>query len=118
MSDSESEPAHIETGVLEAEIMARALQFARTFAFVNHRVLSCADARDEIVARFGTPDSTRYREIRIHMDWPPEKFALIESANASERAALQSFLTAGVELLVVCSRSDIIYNEFVGWDFD
>ena len=118
MTHPDADAAQVRNSAIETSIMSRAIRFARTFTFVNHRVLSCADARDEIIARFGTPGSTQYREIRIHMDWSPEKFALIQSENASERADLESLLAAGVDLLVVCSPSDIIYHEWVGWDFD
>lgn len=118
MTDPDADAGQIQDAAIETSIMTRAIRFARTYKFVNHRILNCADAQDEIIARFGTPGSTQYREIRMHMDWSPEKFSLIQSENSSERADLELLLAAGVELLVVCSQSDIIYHEWVGWDFD
>jgi hypothetical protein len=100
----------------------RALRFARTFAFVNAKIAKSAAARDEDVTRYGTPGSTVYGEIRIHMDWGPRQrdiiAPIIASRKLEERADAEELLKSGVDLLVVCSATDVIRHEFLGMDLD
>jgi hypothetical protein len=98
----------------EAEIQNRALRFARTFAFANPKITMSAAARDEDVEGYGTLGSTVYGEIRIHMDWGPGQRDIIGSTKLEERADVQELLKSGVDLLVVCSATDVIRHEFLG----
>jgi hypothetical protein len=97
-------------------IAERALRFARTFDFINHSIVRCEAARPEFVQRYGTPNLAEYREVEIHMDWGPERRELIKSCKAEEREIAESLLDKGVDLLVVCSSTDIIHHEFLGMD--
>ncbi len=100
------------------EISKRAIRFAETFAFINAKIVRTKPARDEFVARYGTPNSTEYRETEIHMDWGPNQQEIINSSKLEERQNVESFLKEGVDLLVVCSARDVIYHEFLRMDLD
>jgi hypothetical protein len=67
---TEDVPRSSSTNV-DAAIHNRALRFAGTFDFANPRIVTSSAARDEFVTRYGTPGTTEYREIEIHMDWSP-----------------------------------------------
>ena len=82
-------------------ISERALRFARTFQFMHQTIVSNQPASEKLVLRFGTPGSTEYREILIHMDWGHSQFDIIHSASSTERQDAESFLKAGVDLLVI-----------------
>jgi hypothetical protein len=114
-SESERRPESLPTNA-EAAIHDRALRFASTLAFVNPKIARSAAAHEEDVAKYGTPGSTVYGEIQIHMDWGPGQRDMIASAKLEERAAVQDFLKSGVDLLVVCSSTDVIRHEFLGMD--
>ncbi len=100
------------------DIANRAIRFAETFQFTNPRILRTKPARDEFVARYGTPNSTEYRETEIHMDWGPNQQEIINSSKLEERRDIESFLKEGVDILVVCSARDVIYHEFLRMDLD
>lgn len=100
------------------DIANRAIRFAKTFQFSNPTIVRTKPARDEFVARFGTPNSTEYRETEIHMDWGPKHQEIINSSKLEERRDVESFLKEGVDLLVVCSARDVIYHEFLRMDLD
>ena len=104
---------------MEDPICRRALAFARTFKYVNHRVNFTGAAPAEIVAERGTPESTEYGEVRIEMDWPPADVESILAGRSGEDAEnMQKLLDAGMELRVICSATDVIFHDFVGVDFD
>lgn len=100
------------------DIANRAIRFAETFQFTNPQIVRTKSARDEFVARYGTPNSTEYREMEIHMDWGPNQQKIINSSKIEERQDVESFLKKGVKILVVCSARDVIYHEFLGMDLD
>ena len=99
------------------DITNRALRFARTFTYSNPRITATRPGRDLLVARFGTPNSTEYLETEIHMDWEDQQ-QLINSSKPVDRPNVESLLQSGVDLLVVCSATDVIYHEFLGIDLD
>lgn len=100
------------------EISKRAIRFAETFPFANPAIVRQSPARPTFVDRYGTPQSTEYREIQIHMDWSSSHRDLVENSIPEERADLEHLINNGVDLLVVCSSQDVIHHEFLGWDLD
>lgn len=100
------------------DIANRAIRFAETFKFTNPQIVRTKPARDEFVARYGTPHSTEYRETEIHLDWGPTQQEIINSSRLEERLDVESFLNEGVDILVVCSARDVIYHEFLRMDLD
>lgn len=103
----------------EDAITRRALAFARTFKWVNARVTSCRPADVECVARFGTPESAEYGEVRMLMYWSDgDKRRILAECKPEESADARAFLDSPMELRVVCSATDVIYHEFPRTDLD
>lgn len=100
------------------DIAKRAIRFAQTFHFANPIIMQTKPARDEFVARYGTPNSTEYRETEIHMDWGTSQQEIINASKLEERHNVVSLLKEGVDLLVVCSAKDVIHHEFLRMDLD
>ena len=100
------------------DIAKRALRFAETFQFTNPVIVQTKPARHEFVVRYGTPDSTEYRETEIHLDWGANQQEIINKSKIVERQDVESFLKEGVDILVVCSARDVIYHEFLRMDLD
>lgn len=100
------------------DIANRAIRFAETFQFTNPQIVRTKPAREELVARYGTPNSTEYRETEIHMDWGPSQEEIINSSKLEERHDVESFVKEGIDILVVCSAQDVIYHEFLRMDLD
>lgn len=100
------------------DIAKRALRFAETFQFTNPVIVQTKPARHEIILRYGTPDSTEYREIEIHLDWGELQHEIITKSKIEDRQDVESFLKEGVDILVVCSARDVIYHEFLRMDLD
>ncbi len=90
------------------DIAVRAIRFAHMFQFANPTIVQTKPARDEFVARYGTPNSTEYRETEIHMDWGANQNEIINASKLDERNDVESLLKEGVNLLVVCSATDVI----------
>lgn len=102
---------------MDDAICRRALAFARTFTWVNPRIISAGPADSKIVDRFGDPNAF-YGAVRIVMEWSDaDKSKFAESA-PEEKDVLMAFVASGMELLVVCSANDVIYHEFPGIDLD
>ena len=100
------------------DIAKRAIRFAETFQFTNPKIVRTRPARDEFVARYGTPNSTEYPETEIHMDWGANQKETINASKIEERHDVESLLKEGVDLLVVCSARDVIHHEFLRMDLD
>lgn len=100
------------------DISNRAIRFAETFQFTNPQIVRTKPARDEFVARYGTPNSTEYRETEIHMDWGSKQQEIINASSLEERPDVEAILKEGVDILVVCSARDVIYHEFLRMDLD
>ena len=67
------------------DIAKRALRFAETFQFTNPVIVQTKPARHEFVVRYGTPDSTEYRETEIHLDWGANQQEIINKSKIVER---------------------------------
>ena len=100
------------------DIAKRAIRFAGTFQFTNPIILQTKPARAEFVERYGTPNATEYRETEIHMDWGASQKEIISASKLEERHDVESLLKEGVDLLVVCSATDVIHHEFLRMDLD
>ena len=118
MNDGTEDVPRSSSTNVDAAIHNRALRFAATFDFANPRIVTSSAARDEFVTRYGTPGTTEYREIEIHMDWSPGHCEMLNSSRGEERVDLELFVKSGIDLLIVCSSTDIIHHEFLGMDFD
>ena len=111
--------SEFSTRAATAAILDRALRFVGTMAFTEPEIVRSAVAREEYVVRYGTAGSTQYREVEIHMKYPDDHMrAMMTPRNRAQRAELERFLNAGVDVLVVCSSTDVIYHEFLGIDLD
>ncbi len=100
------------------EISKRAMRFAETFAFEDPEIVRQSPARSALVERYGTPQSTEYREFHIHMDWTPGHRDVFKNTLPEEHTDAERLMNNGVDLLVVCSAQDVIHHEFLGFDVD
>ena len=104
---------------MDDAIHRRALEFASTHSLVNPRIVFSGPAPDDLVASRGTPGSTEYGEVRIHMGWSPSDVdALLADPGNINPDDIRVFCERGFELRVVCSSTDIIHSEFAGVEFD
>ena len=101
-----------------AAIRERALRFVKSTAFVNPKIIKSTAASDEDVEEFGTPGSTVYGEFLIHVEWGPEKRSWFAAAPESDGGALERFINAGLDLVIVCSSTDVIRHEILYCDLD
>jgi hypothetical protein len=104
---------------MDDAICRRALAFAQSFEWENARVVSVTSADPAIVARCGDPQHGSYRQVRLSMQWPNAKRLWLIAESAPEnRDDTKAFLDNEVELLVVCSATDVIYHSFLNTDLD
>ncbi len=52
------------------------------------------------------------------MDWGANQKEIINASKLDERNDVESLLKEGVNLLVVCSATDVIHHEFLRMDLD
>ncbi len=97
-------------------IAERAMLFAKTFVFVNQRVVRILEPNPFTVERYGTPGSTVYKQVDVEMEWREDeiKDALTRAENAEVREFMEREFRRPTTMRITCSSTDVLGYEIVG----